>query len=330
MCLKALVVGYGSIGKRHILNLSKFKNIEILVVTKRKNDTFLKKYNCKLFLTIQKSLDESPNFAIICTETNTHIKYANILAKHGIHLLIEKPLSNSMIGINSLLKISKKQKLTTLIGCNFRFHPCLKKIKDILSTQKLGKILNVQIENGSYLPDWHPTENYTKSYASQEKLGGGVTLTAIHEIDYLYWFFGKISQVISITGKFSDLKIDVDDLSVMLMKVGKNTVAEIHLDYFQQPSRRSCKIIGSKGSLTWDSKSNSVNFYDNAKKKWFILLKLTKFDYNQMYFDELTHFIDCIKRNKITINPLSEGIQTLKIALAIKNSSKQNRTIKIE
>ena len=328
--MKALVVGYGSIGKRHIQNLSKFKNMEILVVTKRKNDTFLKKYNCKIFSTIQKSLDERPNFAIVCTETSTHIKYSNLLAKHGIHLLIEKPLSNSIIGVNSLLKESRKQKLTTLIGCNLRFHPCIKKIKDVLSRKKLGKILSIQIENGSYLPNWHPDENYTKSYASQEKLGGGVTLTCIHEIDYLYWFFKKISQVVSITGKFSDLKIDADDLSVILMKVGKNSVAEIHLDYFQQPSRRSCKIIGTKGTLTWDSKSNSVNFYDNAKKKWFILLKLNKFDYNRMYFDELTHFIDCVKRNKITINPISEGIKTLKIALAIKNSSKQKKVLKIE
>ena len=328
--MKALVVGYGSIGKRHIQNLSKFKNMEILVVTKRKNDTFLKKYNCKIFSTIQKSLDERPNFAIVCTETSTHIKYSNLLAKHGIHLLIEKPLSNSIIGVNSLLKESRKQKLTTLIGCNLRFHPCIKKIKDVLSRKKLGKILSIQIENGSYLPNWHPDENYTKSYASQEKLGGGVTLTCIHEIDYLYWFFKKISQVVSITGKFSDLKIDADDLSVILMKVGKNSVAEIHLDYFQQPSRRSCKIIGTKGTLTWDSKSNSVNFYDNAKKKWFILLKLNKFDYNRMYFDELTHFIGCVKRNKITINPISEGIKTLKIALAIKNSSKQKKVLKIE
>ncbi len=328
--MKALVVGYGSIGKRHIKNLSEFKDVDILVVTKRKYDIFLKKHNCKIFPTIQKSLTEKPNFAIVCTDTNTHVKFATLLAKHGVHLLIEKPLSNSMIGVNSLLTESRKQKLTTLIGCNLRFHPCIKKIKDILSEQKLGKILSVQIENGSYLPDWHPNEDYTKSYASQDELGGGVVLTCIHEIDYLYWFFKRISEVFSITGKFSDLKINTDDLSVILMKVGKNSVAEIHLDYFQQPTQRSCKIIGTNGTLIWDSRSNSINFYDNIKKKWSILLKLAKFDYNQMYVDELTHFIDCIKKKKTTINPISESIQTLKIALAIKNSSKQKKVLKIE
>jgi predicted dehydrogenase len=320
--LKALVIGYGSIGKRHIQNLFKINNMDILVITKRKNDDFLKKYNCKIFPTIQNAINEKPTFAIICTETNTHVKYATILAKYGIHLFIEKPLSNSIFGVNSLLRISKNKNLITLVGCNFRFHPCIKKIKNVLSTKKLGKILNIQIENGSYLPDWHPNENYTKSYAAQENLGGGVVLTCIHEIDYLYWFFGKISEVFAITGKFSDLKINAEDLSTILMKVGNNSIAELHLDYFQQPSQRSCKIIGTKGTLVWNFKFNSVNFYNNKSKKWSYLLKLTKYNHNHMYIDELTHFINCIKMKKTTINSISEGVKTLKIALAIKKASK--------
>jgi len=328
--LKALVIGYGSIGKRHIKNLSLFKNIEILVVTQKKLDPFLKKHNCKIFQSIQKSLSEKPDFGIISNVSNQHLKSAILLAKNGIHIFIEKPLSNSLANVNSLVLETKKQKLITQIGCNLRFHPCIKKIKSIISEQTLGKILTIQIENGSYLPNWHPNEDYRLSYASQKKMGGGVVLTCIHEIDYLYWFFGNISEVYSITGKFSDLEIDSEDLSAILMKVGKNSVAEIHLDYFQQPPERSCKIIGTKGTLIWNFKTNYIKLFNNKKKKWSIELKLTKYDNNKMYYDELDHFITCVKRKKTTINPLIDGIETLKIALAIKKSSKQRKMIKLE
>ncbi len=327
--MKALVVGYGSIGKRHIENLAKFDDVEILVVTNRNIDNFLKKHKCRVFKTIQNSLQEKPNFAIISNVTSIHMKSATLLAKYGVHLFIEKPLSNSMMGIDTLLMESKKQKLITQIGCNLRFHPCIKKIKDILSKHKLGKILSIQIENGSYLPDWHPYEDYKKNYASQQKMGGGVVLTCIHEIDYLYWFFGKIKEVFSFSGKYSNLEIDSEDLSSILMVVGENSIAEVHLDYFQQPSVRRGKIIGTLGTITWDINDNSVMLYNIKTQKWTNLLKLTKYDYNQMYLDELTHFIDCIKNKKLTINPIYDGIQTLKIALAIKKSSKLKKVIKI-
>ena len=70
----------------------------------------------------------------------------------------------------------------------------------------LGKIIFSHVENGSYLPDWHPDENYSKSYAARNDLGGGVVLTCIHEIDYLYWIFGNVSEVFSISGKFTNAR----------------------------------------------------------------------------------------------------------------------------
>ena len=329
MCLKALIIGYGSIGKRHISNLTKIKNIEIIVLTKRPVDSFLKKNRCKVFKTIKDSISEKPTFAIISNETYLHMKYTVILAKSGIHLFIEKPLSHSMNGIDTLLSVSKNKKLTTQIGCNLRFHPCIKKIKEILLSKKLGKILSIQIENGSYLPDWHPNEDYSKNYASQQKMGGGVILTCIHEIDYLYWLFGKITDVFSFSQKLSDLKINCEDLSSILMKVGNGTIAEIHLDYFQRPPVRRGKIIGTLGTIIWNIGDNGVMLYNAKTKKWTDLLKLKKYDYNQMYVEEMSHFIKCVKTNTSTINPLSDGIQTLKIALSIKHSSKLKKVIKV-
>jgi predicted dehydrogenase len=326
--LKILVIGYGSIGKRHIKNLLSIPNIEVIVLTKQKShDSILKK--CSVHHILKNCILEKPSVAIIANNSSDHIEIALKLAKEGIDLFIEKPLSNNLKNIRELSKTVKSKKLLTMIGCNLRFHPCIKKIKQIIDKKTIGKILSVQIESGSYLPDWHPNENYQKSYASRNDLGGGVILTCIHEIDYLYWFFGMPDSIVSQNGKYSDLKINVEDLSLSIIKFPKNFLAELHLDYFQRPDIRKCKIIGTKGTIMWNSKSNQVKLYNSRKNHWTIKLAVKNYSRNDMYVDEIKHFLNCIKQRKQTINPLHEGIETLRIALSIKKSSKTGRLTKI-
>ena len=113
------------------------------------------------------------------------------------------------------------------------------------------------------------------------------------------------------------------------MKFKKNIVAEIHLDYFQQPPTRNCKIIGTNGTIFWDSKTNQVKVYDIKKKKWIRKLKVKKNDKNSTYKNEILHFIDCVKNRKKTINPIEEGTKTLKVALAILKSAKTKKVEKL-
>jgi len=323
---KILIVGYGSIGRRHVKNLLEYSKYEILILTKRKIKNN-KEIRIRYFDSLTNVLKEKPEIGFITNETSFHIEIAIKLAKKNIHLFIEKPLSNSIKNIQKLQKIVNKNKLITQMGCNWRFHPCIKKIKSIVEKNEIGKIYSVQVESNSYLPDWHPYEDYTKSYASRDKLGGGVVLTCIHELDYLYWFFGEIQGVISITGKFSNLKITASDLSAIILKFKNNIIAEVHLDYFQKPESRSCKIIGTKGTILWDSINNEVKMYDFKKLKWESKLKIRKYDKNEMYVKELEHFIQCINNKKKTINDISQGEYMLKVALGIIKASKLKKFI---
>ena len=327
--MNVLVVGYGSIGKRHITNLSKFPNLNIFVCTSRKYDSFLKNKKCKIFTSLDDCIKQKPDVAFITNTTNLHVKTAIKLANANIHIFVEKPLSNSTNEIKLLLNTIKKRKLVTMMGCVLRFHPAIKKIKEITSENKIGKIISVHAENGSFLPDWHPFEDYKKSYASCKDLGGGVVLTNIHELDYLYWFFGNVNEVFSITGKFSDLEIDVEDLSSILLRFKNNIIAEIHLDYFQKPSVRSCKVVGTQGTVYWDSSITNVRLYDVNKKRWIDKLKLKNYDVNDMYLDEIKHFFKCVNKGENSINPIEEGAKILNISIAIKKSSKLKKMVLI-
>lgn len=324
-----MIVGFGSVGKRHMNNLLSMTNCQVIIWSKRKDLKTYKNKNIKIFDSLEKCLLEKPDIGLITNETAFHISIAKKLAESGLDMFIEKPLSNTMKNVKDLAKIVKKKKINTLIGCNLRFDTCIKKIKSLIEQKAIGKIVSVKVECGTYLPDWHPDENYTNSYAARDDLGGGVVLTCIHEIDYLYWFFGKVKEVFSLTGKFSDLKINASDLSAIILKFQNNIVAEVHLDYFQRPEFRSCKIIGTKGTIYWDSFGKEVKIYDIQKKKWIRKLKIKNYDKNKEYIDEISHFLNCIDKKKKSINDLTQGIEILKIALSIIKSSKEKKLLKI-
>jgi len=328
-----LIVGYGSIGKKHLENFLQFKDIQLTVYTKRNDLQLLKENGIKISDSLTECLKENPDVGVITNETSLHIPIAIKLAKEGLDLFLEKPLSNSLKDIEKLRAIVKKKKLITQMGCNLRFHPCIKKIKSLIEHQKIGRIISAQVQNYSYLPDSHRWEDYRKSYAARKDLGGGVILTnAIHEIDYLYWFFQEVENVISISGKFSDLDIKAEDYVSGLLKFKNKIIGELHMDYFQRPDFRSCKIRGTEGEIYWNSDDNCVNIYNINKKKW-----ETKFDNGfshnldtySSYVEELKHFLKCVKHRKETINDLEQGVRTLKIALAIKKASKLMKSVNV-
>ena len=327
--LRVLVVGYGSVGKRYVENLLKYSNIQVMICTKRKdlNSEIIKK--CEIFDSLDEGINGKPEIAFITNVTSIHTDTAINIAKSKINLFIEKPLSNSMDKIDELVEIINEGKIQAMVGCNFRFHNCLKSIKKLLVEGKLGKILSAKVECGSYLPDWHPNEDYRESYASHKKLGGGVVLTCIHEIDYLQWFFGKVKEIFSFSEKVSDLEVDVEDLSSSLLKFENNVIAELHLDYFQKPEFRSCKIIGTKGVIYWDSDVNVVKRFDYDKNKWIEEFKMENYSRNDMFTKELEYFLECVKTNTSNMNNISMAAETLKTALGIIESSNTKKVVEI-
>lgn len=327
-----LVVGFGSIGKRHTNNLLTITKSPIVIFSKRKDirptdfvNYLQNKNRIKILSDLDKCIEENPLAALITNETSLHVEHALTLAKKGIDLFIEKPLSNSLKDITKLQSIVKKNNLVVMVGCNYRFYPPIRKMKELVDKKLVGKIISVQSENGSFLPDWHPYEDYSKGYAARRSLGGGVTLTQIHELDYLVWMFGNPKTIKSISGKFSDLRVNVDDLSTSIIKLQNNIVIELHLDYFSRPSYKRLKIRGNKGVLYWNSIQNEIMIYSSRKQRWTKIAindnyKLTD-NVNPMYVEELSHFLDCVQKRVKPLNSLNESIRILSVALAIKRSS---------
>lgn len=331
--MKVLMIGLGSIGQRHLRYLKrKFGDeLEILAYRKlrrqevftdklevEKNANLEERYNIKVFDNMNDALKENPEVAFICNPTSLHITYAIECAKAGCHLFIEKPLSNSMEGIEKLKKICEKNGLIVQVGFQFRFNPLLKMLKEKIEKNAVGDVLSVHVDIGEHLPDWHKYEDYRQTYAAKNELGGGVVLTQIHDIDYIYWLFGMPEKVYAAGGKLSDLEIDVEDTVDILLQMrfkDKKLPVSIHMDYVQRPSIRTCKVIGINGNIIMDLVKTSIVVCktDGSEERHSL-----DFERNQMFIDEIDHFFDCINKKSKPLVNLDEGMKSLKIALAVK------------
>ena len=246
---KILICGAGSIGERHIKNLLKIGYTDLIIYRRaRKNLRTIKK-KIKQYTSLDEALQQKPNIAIITNPTNQHVDTAIKCAKSNCHLFIEKPLSNNLKKINLLNKICVKKKLVCSIGFMMRYHPLIKKIKKMLNTGKIGKIIHYTSQWGEDLRLWHPWEDYKFSYAANNKMGGGPTLTLSHDIDLALWFCNQKVKKKYINFNYgSILNIKTHHGSDIILKFKNNTTANIHLDFYQNPPKRTIEIVGTLGT----------------------------------------------------------------------------------
>lgn len=323
-----LVIGCGSIGQRHIRNLKKLGHrvSGCEKDPKRARET-TKSYGIKVFNDVKKALGENYDGAFVCTPTNLHIPISIELAKKGINLFIEKPLSNNLKGIDSLAAVVNKKRLVALVGCNTRFLPSFKLAKELINRNKIGKVLSVKVECGFYLPSWNLHEDYRGKYSAKKRLGGGVIFDDIHEIDSLHWLFGEVSEVFCFADKISNLKIDTEDVAEILMKFKSGVIAQIHLDYLQPTYRRSYKFIGQSGMITWDYITQDLKLYSKKPNEYKVFENGINAPHETMFIDQTRHFVDCVKGRKRPVKDLVSAKKVLEVALACHKSAQKKEIV---
>lgn len=330
---KILIVGNGSIGRRHQSIARKFfpsADIRVLSQSRLSNQT--SDVN-GLFHELEEAVHFGSQIAVIANPSNMHIEIAKILAKEGTHLLIEKPISNEIQGVEELLKICKNNKVTLLIGYNLRFLNSLNCFKRAIDQNIIGSVLSIRCEVGQYLPLWRTVKNYQDSVSAQRKLGGGVLLELSHEIDYLSWIFGEIEWVYSVISKYSNLEIDVEDCAYILMGFKKffsqdQLIGNVTMDFIRHDTTRYCTAIGEAGTLRWDAINSKVALLESGETSWIDLFNAG--EENNSYEAEWRHFLEIVEINGAPIVSGFDALSTLKIIEAIKISSKKKKRIFID
>lgn len=252
--MKVLILGHGSIGKRHARVLSEQLGLHVEVVTRVPECS----YTHYASLTDAGDLQRFDYF-VISTETNRH--YQNLLdldaAVTNRVILVEKPLFYQETDF-----LSSRNRI--YVGYNLRFHPALQKTRELLLNNKVSAV-NVHV--GEYLPWWRPGTDYRSCYSAKKAEGGGVVLDISHEIDYIQWLFGTMTKLVSLTGHLSDLEIDSDDYSAVLGVTNCKTAINLSMDYLSMVPVRSMIANMSNMTLQLDLEHGLLTRCDNNHKQ---------------------------------------------------------------
>lgn len=318
--MKLVVVGVGSIGMRHLTNLVAMGHEVHAVDVNTGNLSKAVAAGAVAHTSLDEALQARPQAALICTYSHNHIEPAMQCALAGCHLFIEKPLSMSLQGIDTLSAILKEHNLISLVGCNMRFHPAIAHIHNLLDTNSLFKQgLWASFEAGYYLP--FDKQDYRNCYKARRDLGGNLIFDGIHELDYAVWFFGEPLRVFCNKGIISSLDIDTEDHVEIMIQFQSGAHCTVHMDYLQHGYSRRAKVVCEQGTVVWDFVQGTIGQVTTQQPEWSWQDFKLPLSYNQMYVDELSYFISCIETGSSTFNSVADSLSALKIALAAERSA---------
>ena len=335
--MKVLFTGLGSIGQRHLRNLRKILGSSVEIFAYRvlrevpmlddqlqvvKTGSIKDRFSVVEIDDLDEALAKKPDLVFITNPASFHIEIAIKAAKAGCHLFIEKPLGISHDGVKELIEIVERKRLVVFVAYQLRFHPGLQKVATWLNEKCIGNLVSASLILGEYLPGFHPYEDYRLGCSALKKLGGGVILSQIHEFDYALWLFGKPKRIFALGGKLSDLDIDTEDTASVLMECqcdGRTLPVSLTLDFLRSPPHRTCTIIGDEGNIVWDYHEKSAILQNRLTSK------TEKFNFgglerNQLFIDELKHFISSVNKKEPCVVDLRSGYTSLQMALAARTS----------
>ncbi len=289
--MKVCFFGLGSIGRRHIKNLSTIadkKNINLHVHAFRKTlnpiDNEIEDLVEKIIYS-ETELENDYDIVFITNPTNMHFDTMKLMENRTKNMFIEKPIVDYKEYNFNNLKFQDDG--VYYVAGPLRFSGVIQKLKNIIRDEK---IYCVRVICSSYLPNWRPTVDYRKVYSADKAQGGGVRADLIHEWDYITHLFGFPEEVKCIYGKYSHLDINSEDVAVYIARY-TDKVVEVHLDYFGRVPRRQIELFTERGIISADIINETIKFSDERDS-----IKLST-DKNAMYLKEMEFFLDNIIQN---------------------------------
>ena len=325
---RILVVGTGSAGKRHLGNIQSLGVKDLGAVDTRpdRRAEVTERFGVKqTYARLEEALQQRWDGVVVCTPPSSHVPVAAAAVKHGAHVLVEKPLSNSLEGTPELERLVRENGVTLTTGYTYRFWPALNKFRDLVLEGAIGRVYSVRIIFSEYLPDWHTWEDYRSFYMASQELGGGALLDESHTVDFARWIFGEVAEVAAVNGRVSNLEISSDDLGELVLRFRSGAVGSIHLDIFGRSYQKSMEAIGERGNLRWDYYQNKVELYHAEGRRWETFL--FNDERNFMFLQEDQHFLRCIEGKATPRVDLQDGLRTLRCVLAARESSRTGRFV---
>lgn len=325
-----LILGNGSVGKRHARNLSSL-GCDISCFDPREDrirelaeETPVKASSTDLNEAFSiKELDG----VVVASPTAFHPNQTIQALELGLPVLLEKPPAKTLAETQDMLTAMEQSGVPVLLGYTWRWWPPLSRVRELLDSGRIGRVQHVQFHMSAHLADWHPWEPYQEFFMSSKEQGGGALLDESHWIDLMLWFFGKPESLFGQVEKNSDLEIETDDNVDVIVNYQDGKRVTIHLDLYGRPHEKFIRFIGDKGTIFWSAAPNQLSMCSDAEHNW----EHEDFncDRNEMFMEVAREFLGMLGGKPVKTCTLRDGALVMELVEAIRKNRQDEKLFRL-
>jgi predicted dehydrogenase len=332
--MNILVVGTGSIGKRHIANLLAL-GVDVRAFSYRaaagdsSSQPVQHDPRVPLVGDLSQALASDVHAVVVANRTDQHLAVALQAARLGKHVFIEKPLAASLAQAEELVAAVRDQGLVVEAGFMLRHHPNLRWMQSYLASGALGELMHLRASVGQWLPDWRPGTDHRQGYGAFRAQGGGVIFDLIHELDLVHWLVGPVVDVSAMTRVVPALEIETEGVAQISLRMASGVLAQVHLDYVRPGYGRDMELVGRHGVLSWDYTKGTVSLTRAGDVPEVVHRVPDGFERNTLFRAHMAHFLQRLENPAVVpSSSLADAVSVLRIALAAHQSDQQRRCVR--
>ena len=311
---RALFLGTGSIGRRHIRSLEHLRPDASLAFVREgaREDELSRATDALVLDSLASGLAWKPDIAIVATPSNLHYEALVELLSAGIPTFVEKPVVTSMDQLEALEALPTGSLPPTQVGLVLRFLGAVQTLSEWIASGRLGRIVRARIECGQYLPQWRPGTDYRASYSASSRRGGGVIFDLIHEVDLAVHLLGADTLAHAFAAKQSDLAITSEDVAHLQLSGPAGFPIAVGLDYLSRTRVRNVEIIGENANARLDLAGSLLELREGDA-----VVERTGegFDYDAAFIMEIEELLNASETGGSTSTPLQEGLRSTRLGI---------------
>ncbi|MCD6446310.1 Gfo/Idh/MocA family oxidoreductase [Candidatus Bathyarchaeota archaeon] len=314
--LRVGVVGVGNMGFHHARIYSELTKegkvyfVGVADINLDRAKEVASQFKTQAFANYRDLIKENLDAVSIAVPTSLHKEVALEFIEHGINVLVEKPIAESVESAQEIIRAAKKNNIILMVGHVERFNPAVLKLKESISQGFLGEIVSMNAKRVGPM-------------AARITDVGVVIDLAVHDIDVMSFLAN--SRVKEVYAKARNVKhpAGVDDYALILLSFESNVDGVTETNRLTPHKTRTLNVIGTEGIAYLDYINQTLQIYN---EEW---LKEAKIQKREPLRIEIEHFIKCVINDERPLVSGEDGMYALEVAVKALESAKRNEIVRV-